>query len=181
MSEIVANRYAQALFEVAEERDAVDVIESQLRIVAESLYEHKDLRRVLMHPQVSSNNKKELVNKLFENQAGVEVLNLLRLLIDRKREAIIEDVLEAYTRMANEKRGILDATITTAVALDDQEQQELADRLGTALGKKLSIHAYVDKAIIGGIQLRIGDRLYDGSIAGKLAGFKQEIKVGRQG
>ncbi|BBO00178.1 F0F1 ATP synthase subunit delta [Sporolactobacillus terrae] len=181
MSEIVANRYAQALFEVAEERDLIDTIESQLQFVAESLYEHEDLRRVLMHPQVSSNNKKELVQKLFENQAGVEVLNLLRLLIDRKREAIIDEVLEAYTHKANEKRGILDVTITTAASLSNQEQQDLAKRLGDSLGKKLSIHAKVDKSIIGGIQLRIGDRLYDGSIAGKLAGFKQEIKVGRQG
>ncbi|MCO7125617.1 F0F1 ATP synthase subunit delta [Sporolactobacillus shoreicorticis] len=181
MSEIVANRYAKALFEVAEERGEVDVIESQLHSVAEGLYEHEDLRRVLMHPQVSSDNKKELVKKLFEKQAGVEVLNLLRLLIDRKREAIIDDVLEAYTHMANEKRGILDVTITTATALDEQEKQDLAERLGTALNKKLSIHAHVDEAIIGGILLRIGDRLFDGSVAGKLAGFKQEIKVGRQG
>jgi F-type H+-transporting ATPase subunit delta len=181
MSEIVANRYARALFEVAEERDAIDAIESQLRIIAESLYEHEDLRRVLMHPQVSVENKKELVNKLFEHQAGVEVLNLLRLLIDRKREAILDEVLVAFTHMANEKRGILDVTVTTAVALEEQEKQDLAQRLGKALGKKLSIHVKVDKAIIGGILLRIGDRLFDGSIAGKLAGFKQEIKVGRQG
>ncbi|MET1248665.1 F0F1 ATP synthase subunit delta [Sporolactobacillus sp. STCC-11] len=181
MSEIVANRYARALFEVAEERDAIDTIESQLHIVAESLYEHENLRQVLMHPQVSGENKKELVNKLFEHQAGVEVLNLLRLLIDRKREAILDEVLEAFTHMANEKRGILDVIVTTAVALEEQEKQELAQRLGKALGKKLSIHVKVDKAIIGGILLRIGDRLFDGSIAGKLAGFKQEIKVGRQG
>lgn len=181
MSEIVANRYARALFEVAEERDAIDTIESQLHIVAESLYEHEDLRRVLMHPQISGENKKELVNKLFEHQAGVEVLNLLRLLIDRKREAILDEVLVAFTHMANEKRGILDVIVTTAVALEEQEEQELAQRLGKALGKKLSIHVKVDKAIIGGILLRIGDRLFDGSIAGKLAGFKQEIKVGRQG
>jgi len=181
MSEIVANRYAKALFEVAEERDSIDAIESQLHSVAEGLYEHEDLRRVLMHPQVSSDNKKELVNKLFEKQAGVEVLNLLKLLIDRKREAIIDEVLEAYTHMANKKRGILDVTITTAAALDEQEKKDFAERLGKALDKKLSIHANVDKAIIGGILLRIGDRLFDGSIAGKLAGFKQEIKVGRQG
>lgn len=182
MSEIiVANRYAKALFEVAEERDLIDTIESQLQLVAESLYENEDLRRVLMNPQVSSSDKKELVQKLFKNQTGVEVLNLLRLLIDRKREAILDEVLVAFTHMANEKLGILDVTVTTAVALEEQEKQDLAQHLGKALGKKLSIHVKVDKAIIGGILLRIGDRLFDGSIAGKLAGFKQEIKVGRQG
>lgn len=179
MSEIVANRYAKALFEVAEERDAVDSIESQLTSVTHAIMENEDLRRVLLHPQVNGSEKKTLVNKLFEKEAGLEVMNLLRLLIDRKRESIIDEVLEAYTHMADFKRGILDVTVTTAVPLDEEEQQDLAQRLGNVLGKKLRMHIKVKKEIIGGILLRIGDRLYDGTIAGRLAGFRQEIKVGK--
>ncbi|WP_010630623.1 F0F1 ATP synthase subunit delta [Sporolactobacillus vineae] len=181
MSEIVASRYAKALFEVAEERDAVEPIETQLGAVTQTLDNNQDLRRVLVHPQVSSENKKALVGKLFEEDAGLEVLNLLRLLIDRKRESIIDDVLEAYTHMADLKRGILDVTVTTAVPLDEDEEKDLAARLENVLGKKLRMHTRVNEKIIGGILLRIGDRLYDGTIAGKLAGFKQEIKVGKQG
>jgi F-type H+-transporting ATPase subunit delta len=181
MSQIVANRYARALFEVAEERHSVEPIETQLSAVTQTLDNNQDLRRVLMHPQVSSENKKTLVGKLFEKDAGLEVLNLLRLLIDRKRESIIDDVLEAYTHMADLKRGILDVTVTTAVPLDDEEEKDLAARLGNVLGKQLRMHTKVNEKIIGGILLRIGDRLYDGTIAGKLAGFKREIKVGKQG
>ncbi|TGA99766.1 F0F1 ATP synthase subunit delta [Sporolactobacillus shoreae] len=179
MSEIVANRYAKALFEVAEERNAIDSIETQLSLVTKALDENEDLSRVLMHPQVSAENKKALVGKLFEETAGLEVLNLLRLLIDRKRESIIDDVLEAYTHMADVTRGILDVTVTTAVPLDEDEKQDLAERLGEVLGKQLRMHVKVKEDIIGGILLRIGDRLYDGTLAGKLAGFKQEIKVGK--
>ncbi|WP_100486815.1 F0F1 ATP synthase subunit delta [Sporolactobacillus pectinivorans] len=181
MSEIVANRYAKALFEVAEERNAIDSIEDQLSLITKTLDDNEDISRVLMHPQVSAENKKALVGKLFENEASLEVMNLLRLLIDRKRESIIDDVLEAYTHMADFKRGILDVTVTTAVPLDEEEEQDLAGRLGNVLGKQLRMHAKVRENIIGGILLRIGDRLYDGTIAGKLAGFKQEIKVGKQG
>ncbi|MDD9148257.1 MULTISPECIES: F0F1 ATP synthase subunit delta [unclassified Sporolactobacillus] len=179
MSEIVANRYAKALFEVAEERDAVDTIESQLISVAHAISENEELRRVLLHPQVNSTEKKALVDKLFDKEVGLEVMNLLRLLIDRKREAIIDEVLEAYTHMADVKRGILDVTVTTAVPLDEEERQDLARRLGDVLGKKLRMHAKVKKEIIGGILLRIGDLLYDGTMAGRLAGFRQEIKVGK--
>lgn len=179
MSEIVANRYAKALFEVAEERNSVDAIETQLISVAHAISENEELRRVLLHPQVNSAEKKALVDKLFDKEVGLEVMNLLRLLIDRKRELIIDEVLEAYTHMADFKRGILDVTVTTAVPLDEEEQQDLARRLGDVLGKKLRMHVKVRKEIIGGILLRIGDRLYDGTMAGKLAGFRQEIKVGK--
>ncbi|CAM3128367.1 F0F1 ATP synthase subunit delta [Sporolactobacillus spathodeae] len=175
MSEIVANRYAEALFEVAEERQLIDAIETQLTSVTDTLSNNEELRRVLQHPQISADEKKALVDGLFKDAVGLEVSNLLKLLIDRKRESIINDVLEAYTLMANEKRGILDVTVTTAVPLDEEEQSDLARRLGEALGKKLRISVTVNKEIIGGILMRIGDRLYDGTIAGKLAGFKHEI------
>lgn len=181
MSQIIANRYAKALFEVAEERGAVDSIEAQLTSVSQTVSENEDFRRVLLHPQVSRESKKELVDKIFANDTGSEVLNLLKLLIDRKRETIIDDVLEAYTHLADVKRGILDVTVTTAAPLNGEEEQSLADRLSEALGKQLRMHVKVRKEIIGGILLRIGDRVYDGTIARKLAGFKQEIKVGKQG
>ncbi|MFT8319182.1 MAG: F0F1 ATP synthase subunit delta [Sporolactobacillus sp.] len=179
MSEIVASRYAEALFEVAEERDSIDAIDSQLTAVKDTLSGNSELRRVLLHPQISADDKKELVSGLFENVVGLEVGNLLKLLIDRKRESIIDDVLEAFTHRANEKRGILDVTVTTAVPLDEEEQADLARRLGDVLGKKLKMTVQVNKDIIGGILMRIGDVLYDGTVAGKLAGFKHEIKVGK--
>ncbi|RYL95128.1 F0F1 ATP synthase subunit delta [Sporolactobacillus sp. THM7-4] len=179
MSEIVADRYAKALFEVAEERSAIDSIETQLTAVAKTITENQELRRTLLHPQVNREEKKALVGKLFDKEAGQEVMNLLKLLIDRKRESMIDEVLEAYTKLADVKRGILDVTVTTAAPLGGPEQEDLAHRLGNALGKKLRMHVKVKKEIIGGILLKIGDRLYDGTIAGKLAGFKHEIKVGK--
>ncbi|MFT8391629.1 MAG: F0F1 ATP synthase subunit delta [Sporolactobacillus sp.] len=175
MSEIVASRYAEALFEIAEERQLIDAIETQLASVNDTLSENDELRRVLQHPQISADEKKALVDRLFKDTVGLEVSNLLKLLIDRKRESLINDVLEAYTHFANEKRGILDVTVTTAVPLDEDEQSDLARRLGEVLGKKLRISLTVNKEIIGGILMRIGDRLYDGTVAGKLAGFKHEI------
>jgi F-type H+-transporting ATPase subunit delta len=181
MSQIVANRYAKALFEVAEERGAIDAVEAQLNAVANTLTGNEDLRVILTHPQVSGGNKKALVEKLFANTTGTEVMNLLRMLIDRKRESIIGDVLEAFTHMADLKRGILDVTVTTAVPLNEEEESDLSARLSRVLGKKLRMHVKVKSEIIGGILLRIGDKVYDGTIAGKLAEFKQEIKVGKQG
>ncbi|MCI1857354.1 MAG: F0F1 ATP synthase subunit delta [Sporolactobacillus sp.] len=181
MSQIVANRYARALFEVAEERDAIDSIEAQLTSVSQILAGNEDLRRVLRHPRVSREKKKELIGKLFADDIGAEVMNLLKLLIDHKRESIIDTVLEAYTRLADVQRGILDITVTTARPLSDEQEQDLSGRLSATLGKKLRMHLKVKEEIIGGILLRIGDRVYDGTIAGRLADFKQEIKVGKQG
>lgn len=179
MSEIVAKRYAVALFEVAEERGAVDAIETQLRLVVQTLGENEDLRKVLYHPQIAADDKKKLVAAIFEKQVGQEVLNLLKLLVDRKRESLIGELLEAYIKLADAKRGILDVTVTTAAPLNSEEQDDLSGKIGLAIKKKLRIHVNVKKELIGGILLRVGDKLYDATIAGKLAGFRQEIKAGK--
>ncbi|MDE1399021.1 ATP synthase F1 subunit delta, partial [Bacillus licheniformis] len=80
------------------------------------------------------------------------------------------------TELSNEARGIADATVTTAKPLTEAEVQKIAEQFGQKLNKKLRVTTKVDPSIIGGMIVRIGDRLYDGSIKGKLARFTQQIK-----
>lgn len=179
MSERVAGRYAQALLEIAEEHHAIDTFESQLTLVSRTLAENEQLRRVFLHPQVDKAEKKTVVDKIFGEHVSQEILNLLKLLIDRKRESMIDDVLEAYTKSANDIRGILDVSVTTAAPLDESERKSLSERLERSLNKKLRMHTDVDRKIIGGLMLKIGNRLYDGTVRTKLEGFRHEIKAGK--
>ncbi|MBM7645363.1 F-type H+-transporting ATPase subunit delta [Scopulibacillus daqui] len=179
MSEAVAERYARALFEVAKERETVDAVEEQCQLVGTTINQHRELKSVLSHPQIDSKDKKAIIEQVFKKEVNEEVVNLLKVLIDHHREGIFNDVVDEFTAMANQHRGIVEVVVTTATPLKEKEKEKLAETLGQTLNKKLRIKTKVDPDVIGGLLVRIGNRLYDGTMAGKLARFKQELKVAR--
>ncbi|WP_085522630.1 F0F1 ATP synthase subunit delta [Tuberibacillus sp. Marseille-P3662] len=176
MSEAVAKRYAEALFEVAKERHLIDEFESQLNVVNETLKSSNDLQKVLSHSQVESNNKKDIIEKVFSQDLSQEVINLLKVLVDRRREKTIHYLINDYVDMANDYRGIEDMVVTTAQPLTEDEKQKLAEDLGQKLDKKLRLNAKVDQNIIGGIIVKIGNTVFDSSLSGKLKRLKTQLK-----
>lgn len=176
MSRAVALRYARALHEVALEKKIIDAVEQELSAISEVVQGNPDLQRVLTHPQIATEEKKQLLDTLFAGKVKDETKNFLFLLVDRGREIYLKEITSAFIELANEARGIADATVTSAKPLDGEALDELAERFGKQLNKTLRLQAKVDPSIIGGLVIRIGDRLYDGSVAGKLAQFQQQLK-----
>lgn len=171
MSGGVAKRYARALYEVAKERNLVEQIETELSSVVEAVKQNADLEKLLMHPHISPTAKRELVDDLFRAHLAQETMNFLYIMIENARESDLESIAYSYTQLANEDRGVVDAVVTTAKPLSAEEQAEIADKFGGMLGKKLRLTPVVDPAILGGVIVKIGDRLYDGSVKSKLAHF----------
>ncbi|MCF6093223.1 F0F1 ATP synthase subunit delta [Microaerobacter geothermalis] len=176
ISGAVAKRYARALFEVAEQKGKLEEVEKDLTAMLGVLNEHPDLRKLLAHPGLHAEEKKEQMKLIFSGKWTEETENFIFLLIDRRREQVLEQVVEEYTKLANQGRGIADAIVTTAQPLSKEDENEIAQRFGKVLSKQLRITNVVDKNILGGIVVRIGDRVYDGSIAGKLKRFKQQLQ-----
>lgn len=176
MSATAAKRYAKAIYEVAKEQDRLGQVEEELTAVRQAIRDSEELRRVIEHPRTSASDKKALFDKLFKDRLSTEVRNFLCLLVDQKREDELEAIVREYVLLANDARGIVDATVTTAKPLSDDEKESLSKTFGELLNKQLRVNSKVDESIIGGVIVRIGDRLYDGSIAGKLARFQQYIK-----
>ncbi|MGD8190350.1 F0F1 ATP synthase subunit delta [Brevibacillus ginsengisoli] len=171
----VAKRYARALFEVAKERGLIDQIETELKTFVEAVNQNAELTKILMHPHIDSEAKKGLLKDVFGSQFAVETMNFIGVLIDNGRESNLTEILASYVAVANEERGIADATVTTAKPLTQEEATELADRFGKLLNKTIRIQAVVDPAIMGGVVVKIGDRLYDGSIKSKLEHFAHQL------
>lgn len=176
MSAAVAKRYARALFEVAQELKSIELIEDELKSIVSVLEGNKDFEVILSHPKITANEKQEIMDKLFEGKWSVQTRNFIHLLIERRRESELPEIAKAYTVLANEARGYADATVTTAKPLTQEELNSIAAQFGHVLKKTLRVQSVVDPAILGGVVVRIGDRLYDGSIAGKLARFEQNMK-----
>lgn len=175
MSAGVAKRYARALYEVAKERGLIDRIETEVNSVVAAVGQNAELEKLLMHPHIAAGVKKELVTDLFQAHLAEETLNFLYILIENGRESDLAAVAYSYIQLANEERGIADAVVTTAKALSAEEQTEIAEKFGKVLNKKLRIQTVVDPSILGGVIVKIGDRLYDGSIKSKLEHFSHQL------
>lgn len=168
-----ARRYAEAVFELAVESNTLDQWSTDLAVVADFTSE-PDVAALLASNRVPREEKQKL---LAAGTAGIGPLaaNLVRILGDRDKAHLGGDVYVAFQEMANERRGIAHATVTTAVALSDSERAAIAERLSDMTGKQVDVTAVVDESIIGGLVARIGDQLIDGSTRTRLVALKRRL------
>ncbi|MDD2554297.1 MAG: F0F1 ATP synthase subunit delta [Desulfotomaculaceae bacterium] len=180
----VAGRYAAALYEIAlekkdlpEQENMVDVVEGELKAVEKVIEENSGLQKLLYHPQITPAAKKETLVKLFEGKISKVTGNFLALLVDRRRETYYADIVAEYIALANAGRNIIAAQITSAVALNEKEKAELNQIMGKLAGKKVQTSFAVDPSIIGGIVVRMGDKIIDGSVKTRLASMRESLKA----
>lgn len=172
---IVAKRYAKALFEVAQAKGKTADAANDLRSVIEVLHGIPDLKKLIEHPKMDTSVKNDLLKQSFEGKVAEEVLNLLMLLVDRKRADIIEDVQKQYEKLASEALGHAIAIVYTPKALDDQDKARVAEQFGKLTGKTIEIDNVIDPSLLGGLKVRIGDKLFDGSLSSKLDKLQKSL------
>ena len=168
-----AKRFAQAVFKIALERGELDRWQSDLRKIA-SLAEDATLVSLLQDPRLHFDSKVKLLSEPL-GDINPLALNLVYLLITRGKLNMAGDIADEYQRLLDSYRGIEQAEVTTAIPLDDEDKQRLAEHLGTIVGKKVVVKPEVDSGLIGGIVARVGDKLLDGSTRSKLAALREEL------
>ncbi|WP_203363501.1 F0F1 ATP synthase subunit delta [Bacillus sp. REN10] len=174
---VVAKRYALALFQIAKEQQQLDAIEEELRVVKAVFTESKELLPLLQSPKMTIQQKKDLLKSAFANASSYTV-NLLMLLTERHREIYITDVVDAYIQLANEERGLAEATVVSVRPLTETEEASISAQFAKKVGKQsLKITNEVDANLLGGLKVRIGNRIYDGSVRGKLDRLQQQLVV----
>lgn len=174
---IVAKRYAKALFELAQENGgAAAQVEQELKLVVDTISASNELEAYLKHPGVPLQAKVELLKQVFEGRVSGLVANTLQLLIEKGRETLVGAVYEDYVKIAGEALGQANATVTSALPLTVEEATNVKAQFEQMIGKKVRIENIVDPSLLGGLQVRIGDRLYDGSLSGKLARLEKSLK-----
>lgn len=174
--EVQAKRYAQAVFEIAQERKELDRWQSDLNKIVD-LIQDETIYTFLASPRVHFDKKSRLIVEYLKDIHPL-VLNLVHLLIARGNLEAICDIADMYQQLLDDYHGIEYAEVTTAVSLDNEEKQKLSQRLSELMGKKVTIKANVDATIVGGIVARIGDKLLDGSTRSKLIALKEELAGG---
>jgi len=175
-----ANRYAKALFAVARESGAVEAFGEQLDAVAAALKDDA-VRSFFEHPNIGADVKFRALQSSIGESVAQPVLNALKLLVERGRAGEIGDVAAAYRKTADEALGRAKAIVTSAFALTPEQERIIAERFSALTGKQVSVETEVDPSLLGGIRVRIGDTLYDGSLAARLAELEKSLNQARLG
>jgi F-type H+-transporting ATPase subunit delta len=175
----VVRRYARALFDSAHRAGTVDQIEADLKAVDQVLRTSPRLSRVLRAPTIPTDQKKELLQRLFGSRVSPLAARFLSLVVERRRETILNEVFVEFSRLANEARNILAVQVTAATPLTDQERDALATALTQRTGKTVTLELKIDPQILGGLMLRMGDTVIDGSVRSRLNQLRDRLQSGR--
>jgi F-type H+-transporting ATPase subunit delta len=165
----VGGRYALALFELADEAGAL----ADLKTLAQAERDHGDLRRAMANPTISHEDKGKVLAAVAD-AAGASALtkNFLGLLAANMRASALPAVIKAFERLAAGRRGAVAAEVTSALPLTTAQAEGVAAALRQALGKDPEITLRVDPAILGGLKVRVGSRLFDSSLKSRLDHMK---------
>jgi len=176
MSEaVIAKRYARALLNIASEKKLYDPFAQDLSLLNATFELNPDFEVLLSHPRIALDAKKDMLKQAFSGKLSEDVLSLILLLVESNRENIIPDLVKEYIAMANDAQNIVDATVYSTFSLSEAELSKLSAEFGKTIGKTIRLKAVLDPSIVGGLLIRIGDRLYDGSVRGKLSRFRQTL------
>jgi F-type H+-transporting ATPase subunit delta len=168
-----AKRYAQAIFGIALEQDELDRWRSDLESIS-SAFSDPDVLALLESPGFRFNDKFRLLSEGLKEINHLAV-NLVKLLVTKGKLDIMGSIIDEYQLLLDGFRGIEQAEATTAVPLGDKENQKLTEYLSGMVGKNVSLQYAVDPGLVGGIAIRIGGKLLDGSTRSRLASLKSEL------
>jgi F-type H+-transporting ATPase subunit delta len=174
-SQAVARRYAEALLALAQERGLVEKLDAESKALAE-LFGDRQLRAFFTAPQIPAERKKQALDKALRGKVDGVMLNLTRLLVDKDRIAHLPEIMREFDRLTDELRGVEEVTIVSAQPLTGEQQQQVVDNLKrfSAYGT-LRVKTEVDTTLLGGVMVKLGSRVLDGSIASRLDDLRQSL------
>ena len=173
MARASARRHAQAIFEIALEQNQLDLWRGDLRVVAEALMD-PDIHAFLESPKIRFDDKKKILEERLKSLSPL-ALNAAYLLVAKRRLGIVAELVSEYERLVDEHRGVAHARVTTAIPLDEGDTADLTRRLADTVSKEIVLATQTDPSIIGGLKVRIGDKLIDGSTKSRLEALRKSL------
>lgn len=176
MAKLISKTYADALFELAVEENQTVELGQEVQDLLTILKENKEFHRFMNHPKIPKEEKKTALENIFHGRIKEELLGFLITIVDKDRYARIEEILESFITSVKEYNHIGTVYVTTAIELSPQEKEEVEKRmLATTDYRTVECHYQVDVSIIGGMIIRMGDRVVDSSIRTKLNKLEREL------
>lgn len=175
---LTAQRYAQALFELANEQREDEFVEAELEALSAALKASPETERFLGNPALSREQKRKVIERLFTGKKpAIEavLVKFLLLLFDKHRFYLLHDVAASYRKIADESQGQGVVEIRSASPISDGQRAAIVSRMEKRTGKKMAVRSEVDARLLGGVIVKVGNKVLDDSVRTKIGNFKKEL------
>lgn len=172
----VARRYANALYEEADDTGVLEDVDDDVLMLRETLESNGELSRFFESPVIPKEKKDAVIQSLLDDRVDELLVRFLRLLVRKDRETMTKPILDAYQTLRDQQRGIVDANVTVAYPLSEDDQEALVETLEAQTGKTVRLHLQEDPELIGGLVVQIGDQVFDGSLRNKLSNLHDQLR-----
>jgi len=177
MAKLVSKTYSDALFDLALEKGCLDTLMDEASAVKDTFESNGELMTLLAHPKITKEEKIKVIESVFKGRVTDELTGLLCMLLEKGHAKEIPSVMEYFTDACKEYKHIGRATVTSAMALDDAHKRKIEQKLlDTTDYVSFEIDYKLDPALIGGIVIRIGDKVVDGSIRTRINNLTQSLR-----
>lgn len=173
--ETVAKNYAETLFELALRNDCAESYGVAIATIANVIEDDPKFRMFLETPRIDDEDKKVVVRRAFGEALPKHVVNFVMVTIDKRRQRLLREISRGYDLLLDDHLGREHVEVTVARQLDDATTQLITERLSSALGTRVIPHIRVKPEILGGLVVRTGDTIYDGSIRRRLEGMRRRL------
>ena len=177
--ETVARNYAETLFELASRNESIQEYGDALGMVAGLLEDDSRFRTFVETPRIDDETKKDVIRKVFRDKAPKQVINLVLITIDKRRQTLLREISAEYLLLLDDHLGREHVEVTVARPLDDTTENVVSERLSKMLGKQAIPHIRVKPEILGGLIVRTGDMIYDGSVRRRLEDLRRRLLTAR--
>ena len=177
--ETVARNYAETLFELARRNESIQEYGDALGMVAGLLEDDSRFRTFVETPRIDDENKKDVIRKVFRDKAPKQVINFVLITIDKRRQTLLREISAEYLLLLDDHLGREHVEVTVARPLDDTTANVVSEQLSKMLGKQAIPHIRVKPEILGGLVVRTGDMIYDGSVRRRLEDLRRRLLTAR--
>jgi F-type H+-transporting ATPase subunit delta len=177
----VARRYAQALLDLAGASGELDQVLADLQVVRRAVAGVRALDLFLKNPVIRKEKKKEIIAQLFREKIHSTTFSFLLFLLEKGREEMIPDVVDQYTALLDEQNGVVGLDLRSAVRLSADDEEKMRQSFERLTGKSVRLEVRQDPSLIGGVVVRVGDTVYDGSLRRQLEVLRQRLAHGTNG
>ena len=175
--ELIADRYASALYELSSETKCTDEVLNDLLKIKNYINQSSDFKLLIKSPLISAGEKMNILKKILSNHSSNALTsNFIKVITYNKRINFLPIIIDRYNSINTEKRGDVIADITSAEILTDQQKKGIKSQLGSMLGEKLSLNFKIDNKIIGGLIVKVGSKMIDSSLNSKINKLKIAMK-----
>lgn len=172
MHAFLDKRYALALYEIADKKGKLEEFIEDLKAISRIIDETQDFKRLLENPKISKREKKKIFEDMFKDKTYVEIISFIGLLIEKGRLLELDSIIEQFHLIYLDRHSMIEGYVKSVIPLTDDEYDRLLEKLEKKYNKKVILRAEIDKDILGGLYVKVGNEIIDGSLAGKYQAIK---------